>query len=291
MTVLTAADVPGEGDTGAAPSRRAAVSPRGDVPPPAGRVGAGRHARGRATRRGARDASYEPLPAILTIERGDRRRKLSHRSPPPRARRRVGASTPARCASRRRARASAARSTSTSRRSPPSPGWTRPAASPCTPRRSIPPRRRTSSRASSGFQRHQVTVECLRMGGAFGGKEVQANAWAAIAALGAWKTRRPVRVRLTRELDMALTGKRHPYLARYSAGLRRRRPDRGAAARALLRRRLEPRPVGADHVAVAVPLRQRVPPARRGRHAGACAGRTRRRRRRSAASAVRRRCW
>ena len=48
------------------------------------------------------------------------------------------------------------------------------------------------------------------MGGAFGGKEVQANAWAAVAALGAWKTRRPVRVRLTRELDMALTGKRHP---------------------------------------------------------------------------------
>jgi xanthine dehydrogenase large subunit len=67
-------------------------------------------------------------------------------------------------------------------------------------------------------KRNQVTVECLRMGGAFGGKEVQANAWAAVAALGAWKTGRPVRVRLTRELDMALTGKRHPYLIRYSAG-------------------------------------------------------------------------
>lgn len=69
-----------------------------------------------------------------------------------------------------------------------------------------------------GLPRHRVTVECLRMGGAFGGKEVQANAWAAIAALGAWKTRRPVSVRLTRQLDMALTGKRHPFLARYSAG-------------------------------------------------------------------------
>jgi xanthine dehydrogenase large subunit len=57
------------------------------------------------------------------------------------------------------------------------------------------------------------------MGGAFGGKEVQANAWAAIAALGAWRTRRPVVVRLTRQLDMALTGKRHPFHARYSAGL------------------------------------------------------------------------
>ena len=69
-----------------------------------------------------------------------------------------------------------------------------------------------------GLPRHAVTVECLRMGGAFGGKEVQANAWAGVAALGAFKTRRPVRVRLTRELDMALTGKRHPYLARYVAG-------------------------------------------------------------------------
>ena len=72
-----------------------------------------------------------------------------------------------------------------------------------------------------GVARHQVTVECLRMGGAFGGKEVQANPWAAIAALGAWKTKRPVRVRLTRALDMALTGKRHPFLARYSAGFTR----------------------------------------------------------------------
>jgi xanthine dehydrogenase large subunit len=69
-----------------------------------------------------------------------------------------------------------------------------------------------------GVPRNHVTVECLRMGGAFGGKEVQANPYAAIAALGAYKTRRPVRVRLSRELDMAITGKRHPYLARYAAG-------------------------------------------------------------------------
>ncbi len=69
-----------------------------------------------------------------------------------------------------------------------------------------------------GIAQNRVTVECLRMGGAFGGKEVQANPWAAIAALGAWKTRRPVRVWLPRALDMALTGKRHPFYARYTAG-------------------------------------------------------------------------
>ena len=69
-----------------------------------------------------------------------------------------------------------------------------------------------------GIPRSRVAVECLRMGGAFGGKEVQSNPWVAIAALGTWKTGRPVRVRLTRALDFALTGKRHPFLARYSAG-------------------------------------------------------------------------
>ena len=69
-----------------------------------------------------------------------------------------------------------------------------------------------------GIPRHMVTVQCIRMGGAFGGKEVQANPWAAIAALGAWKTKRPVRVRLPRVLDMALTGKRHPFFARFNVG-------------------------------------------------------------------------
>jgi xanthine dehydrogenase large subunit len=69
-----------------------------------------------------------------------------------------------------------------------------------------------------GIRRNQVTVECLRMGGAFGGKEVQANPWAAVAALGAWKTKRPVRVRLPRHLDMVLTGKRHPFLSKFEAG-------------------------------------------------------------------------
>lgn len=69
-----------------------------------------------------------------------------------------------------------------------------------------------------GIARNQVTVGCLRMGGAFGGKEVQANPYAAIAALGTWKTKRPVCVRLPRRLDMTLTGKRHPFLARFKAG-------------------------------------------------------------------------
>jgi xanthine dehydrogenase large subunit len=69
-----------------------------------------------------------------------------------------------------------------------------------------------------GVAKNQVVVQCLRMGGAFGGKEVQANAWAAVAALAARKIGRPTRVRLTRRQDMILTGKRHPFLARFDAG-------------------------------------------------------------------------
>ncbi|RYZ08383.1 MAG: xanthine dehydrogenase molybdopterin binding subunit [Myxococcales bacterium] len=69
-----------------------------------------------------------------------------------------------------------------------------------------------------GIAKHEVTVQCLRMGGAFGGKETQANLWAAVAALGARKLRRPVLVRLTRAQDMTMTGKRHPFLGRFRVG-------------------------------------------------------------------------
>jgi xanthine dehydrogenase large subunit len=72
-----------------------------------------------------------------------------------------------------------------------------------------------------GLAKHQVNVQCLRMGGAFGGKETQANTWAAIAALGAHTLRRPVRVRLTRAQDMTMTGKRHPFWASYRVGFDR----------------------------------------------------------------------
>jgi xanthine dehydrogenase large subunit len=82
-----------------------------------------------------------------------------------------------------------------------------------------------------GVPKHQITVECLRMGGAFGGKETQANAYAAIAALGARKTGRPVRVRLSRRLDMMLTGKRHPFLAQFEAGFDREGRLLGARVR------------------------------------------------------------
>ncbi|MCU0524029.1 MAG: xanthine dehydrogenase molybdopterin binding subunit [Elainella sp. Prado103] len=69
-----------------------------------------------------------------------------------------------------------------------------------------------------GLPSHRVIVTCLRMGGGFGGKESQANPFAAAAAVAAHKTGRPVRVRLRRHHDMLITGKRHGFLAQYEVG-------------------------------------------------------------------------
>lgn len=69
-----------------------------------------------------------------------------------------------------------------------------------------------------GLANHDVTVQCLRMGGAFGGKEMQPHGFAAVAALGATLTGRPVRLRLTRAQDMTMTGKRHGFHAQWRAG-------------------------------------------------------------------------
>jgi xanthine dehydrogenase large subunit len=69
-----------------------------------------------------------------------------------------------------------------------------------------------------GLPFNAVTVEVRRMGGAFGGKESQATLIAGIASILAWKTKRPVKLRLPRDDDMRATGKRHPFLIRYVIG-------------------------------------------------------------------------
>jgi xanthine dehydrogenase large subunit len=69
-----------------------------------------------------------------------------------------------------------------------------------------------------GRASHEVTVQCLRMGGGFGGKEMQPHGFAAIAALGATLTGRPVRVRLTRTQDLTMSGKRHGFHVDWRVG-------------------------------------------------------------------------
>jgi xanthine dehydrogenase large subunit len=72
---------------------------------------------------------------------------------------------------------------------------------------------------ATGLPMHQVEVDVQRLGGGFGGKEDQANAWAAICAVAAQLTKRPVKYSLHRMEDMRMTGKRHPYSADYKIGL------------------------------------------------------------------------
>ncbi|EPD56562.1 xanthine dehydrogenase molybdopterin binding subunit [Streptomyces sp. HGB0020] len=69
-----------------------------------------------------------------------------------------------------------------------------------------------------GVPAHEVTVQCLRMGGGFGGKEMQPHGFAAVAALGAKLTGRPVRFRLNRTQDLTMSGKRHGFHASWKIG-------------------------------------------------------------------------
>ncbi len=71
-----------------------------------------------------------------------------------------------------------------------------------------------------------VTVETRRMGGGFGGKESQACTWASMAALAARVTGRPCKIRLDRDDDFMLTGKRHDFRADWRVGF----DDRGVIA-------------------------------------------------------------
>tara|TARA_X000000368_G_scaffold357795_1_gene300331 strand:+ start:7898 stop:10150 length:2253 start_codon:yes stop_codon:yes gene_type:complete len=63
-----------------------------------------------------------------------------------------------------------------------------------------------------------VVIEVRRMGGAFGGKETQASAFAAASALVAMQTGRPAKFRADRDDDMVLTGKRHDFIGGYDVG-------------------------------------------------------------------------
>ena len=120
-----------------------------------------------------------------------------------------------------------------------------------------------------GRHSHDVTVQCLRMGGGFGGKEMQPHGYAAVAALGATLTGRPVRLRLNRTQDLTLTGKRHGFHAQWRVGFDGDGRLQALGRHAHLRRRLEPRPVRAGAGPGPVPHRQRLlDPARPGERPG-----------------------
>ena len=72
--------------------------------------------------------------------------------------------------------------------------------------------------AATGKRNKDVVVECRRMGGAFGGKESQPALIACLASLVAQKTGRPAKLRLDRDDDMIMTGKRHDFVIDYDVG-------------------------------------------------------------------------
>ncbi|MEN8222663.1 MAG: molybdopterin cofactor-binding domain-containing protein [Acidobacteriota bacterium] len=70
-----------------------------------------------------------------------------------------------------------------------------------------------------GIPMNRVEVDVRRLGGGFGGKEDQATPWAAMAALGSYLTKRPVKLVLSRSDDIRNTGKRHPFSSDFRIGL------------------------------------------------------------------------
>ncbi len=69
-----------------------------------------------------------------------------------------------------------------------------------------------------GLKNKDITVDVRRLGGGFGGKERAATIWACLAALAAYKTRKPCELRLSRVDDMSWRGKRHPMECKYKVG-------------------------------------------------------------------------
>ncbi len=63
-----------------------------------------------------------------------------------------------------------------------------------------------------------ITVEVRRIGGGFGGKETQSFIFAAICTLLSKKTKRPVKLRVDRDDEIIITGKRHDFYSKYEVG-------------------------------------------------------------------------
>ena len=65
---------------------------------------------------------------------------------------------------------------------------------------------------------HKIRVECRRLGGGFGGKETEPNLIASITAIAAQRCKRPVKLRLDRDDDFLITGRRHGFDFDYEVG-------------------------------------------------------------------------
>lgn len=71
----------------------------------------------------------------------------------------------------------------------------------------------------TGVPANRVVVRVKRLGGGFGGKETRSMQLTGILAVGASKSKRPVRCMLNRDEDIITTGQRHPFLGRWKVGV------------------------------------------------------------------------
>ena len=67
---------------------------------------------------------------------------------------------------------------------------------------------------------NKVVCKTKRIGGGFGGKETKSAFVAAAAAVPAYLLNRPVKLTLDRDVDMLITGQRHPFLGKYKVSNR-----------------------------------------------------------------------
>ena len=65
---------------------------------------------------------------------------------------------------------------------------------------------------------NSINVEVRRVGGGFGGKETQSFIFAAICTLLSKKTKQPVKLKIDRDDDIIITGKRHDFYSDYEVG-------------------------------------------------------------------------
>ena len=220
VAAITAADIPGKNDI--APIRTDEPLLAADLVEHEGQPVAAVAA---ATLDQARAAAklvtveYEPLPAVLTVEEAvaressSRRRRTWIRGDID-GRADVGAASPRPANS-----AAAARITSISkaRSRIATPGddgdYPRLLARP-----SIRPRCSTASPMCSACRSTPSRSRCAAWAAASAARKARPTIIAGIAAVLAWKTRRPVKLRLPRDDDMRATGKRHPFLFRYEVG-------------------------------------------------------------------------
>ena len=264
VAVLTAADIPGKND----------VSPAfGDDPlfavdeisfhGQALFAVVAPDPRRRAPRREARHRSRSrPSPRASPSRTRSRAAKRCCPTTPSAAATRRRRSRPRRTGSRARF-ASAARSISISRARSRSPSRARTAAMHVYSSTQHPTEVQHVVARVLGVPDAYVTCEIRRMGGGFGGKESQATQWAALAALAAHVTGRPCKIRLDRDDDFVLTGKRHDFRSDWRVGFDDDGPHRGLRSRAPRPLRLLGRPVAGRRRPDDVALRQRLLPARR----------------------------